>query len=65
MITIIKSGDNMAGIDEIVYTKENIDQAINTKEHYEVLNGLFIGNHTYEEYSVVRQVRLSKLIDVL
>jgi hypothetical protein len=40
-------------------------QAINTKEDYEILNGLTLGNKTYEEKETVRTVKVAKIIDML
>jgi hypothetical protein len=44
---------------------EYINQAVNTKEDYEILNGLTIGNKTYEEKETVRTVKVAKIIDML
>jgi len=58
-------GEDMVNVKELIYTQEKVDQAINTKEHVEVLNALFLGNHVYEEFTTERQVKLAKLIDML
>ena len=65
MITIIKSGDMMVNIKASIYSDDNIAKATNPKEEVEVLNGLFIGNHIYEQIATERQVKLAKLIDML
>ena len=41
------------------------NQAVNTKEDVEVLEALFLGNHTYEEKATIRQVKLAKLVDMI
>ena len=41
-----------------------ISDSRNTKEEYEVLNGLFMGNHMYEETKNLQDVKLSKIIDL-
>jgi len=53
----------MVDVKSLIYTQENVAQAINTKEQAEVLNGLFLGNHVYE--ATIRQNKLAKLIDML
>lgn len=55
----------MVDVKSLIYTQENVAQAINTKEQAEVLNGLFLGNHVYEEQATIRQNKLAKLIDML
>jgi len=42
-----------------------ISDTSNTKEEYEVLNGLFIGNYMFEERKSLEDVKLSKIIDLL
>jgi len=57
------TGENMGyAIDQFGDYKP---QAINTKEDVEVLEALFMGNHTYEEKAALRQVKMAKLIDML
>ncbi|DAZ85563.1 TPA_asm: hypothetical protein [Altiarchaeum virus] len=41
-----------------------IAQAINTKEDYEVLNGLFMGNHEAEEDHALRNLKFGKIVDM-
>lgn len=66
VIRHIEGGEDMVvDVKSLIYTQENVDQAINTKEQAEVLNGLFLGNHTYEEFTTIRQNKLAKLIDML
>lgn len=65
-MTDTTTGDNMAvDIKSLIYTNANTEQAINTKEEAEVLNGLFMGNYLYEERKTIRDVKLSKLIDMI
>jgi len=61
----VNRGEKMVNIKELIYTQEKVDQAINTKEHVEVLNALFLGNHIYEDFTTERQIKLAKLIDML
>jgi len=67
MIVISKQpgGDDMVNIKASVYSDDNIAKALNTKEEVEVLNGLTIGNHIYEQFATERQVKLARLIDML
>ena len=66
MIVISKDGGEiMVDIKSIIYTNENVAQATNNKEESEVLNGLFQGNYMYEERKTIRDVKLSKLIDMI
>jgi len=58
-------GEDMVDVKSLVYTQENVVQAINTKEQAEILNGLFQGNHLYESIATERMVRLAKIIDML
>ena len=44
---------------------ENKAQAINTKEDYNIVEGLFLGNKLYEEKETVRIVGLSKIFDMI
>jgi len=46
-------------------TQRNVDLAINTKESFEVLAELFIGNSLYETEKAVLDVKLTKIIDML
>jgi len=42
-----------------------ISDSRNTKEEYETLNGLFMGNYMFEERKGLKDVKLSKIIDLL
>jgi len=55
----------MVNIKASIYSDDNIAKATNPKEEVEVLNGLFIGNHIYEQIATERQVKLARLIDML
>ena len=59
----IKNGETMGYARDLF--GEYINQAVNTKEDYEILNGLTIGNKTYEEKETVRTVKVAKIIDML
>jgi hypothetical protein len=59
----IKTGETMGyALDTF---QEFKNQAVNTKEDVEVLEALFLGNHTYEEKATIRQVKLAKLVDMI
>ena len=52
-------------IKDLIYNENNVVLAQNTKEEYEVLNGLFQGNYAYEERKSLRDVKLAKIIDMI
>jgi len=52
-------------IKDLIYNQDNVAMAQNTKEEFEVLNGLFLGNYAYEERKSLRDVKLAKIIDML
>lgn len=43
---------------------KDIKEAINSKEDFEILNGLTQGNHAYEEIHALRCVKYAKIIDL-
>jgi len=49
------------------YTRkgDNVILAGNTKESYEVLVEIFLGNHLYEQNKAVHDVKMLKLIDMI
>ncbi|DAZ85565.1 TPA_asm: hypothetical protein [Altiarchaeum virus] len=55
------------GAEGITFSWEKIrqvnSQCINTKEDYEVLNGLFMGNHEANEIHSLRNLKHSKIIN--
>ena len=52
-------------IKSLIYNEGYVDAAQNTKEEYEVLNGLFQGNYAFEERKSLRDVKLAKIIDMI
>ena len=46
-------------------TKFNSELASNTKEDFEVLTELFVGNDLFEEAKAVHDVKLMKIIDMI
>jgi len=52
-------------IKDLIYSEANVAEAQNTKEEYEVLNGLFLGNYAYEERKSLRDVKFAKIIDMI
>jgi len=64
--TTNNEGGVMAGVDikSLIYTQENVEFSKNDKEEYEVLNGMFIGNYAFEERKTLRDLKLSKIIDM-
>ena len=55
----------VTSVKDLIYNDENVKLAQNTKEEFEVLNGLFQGNYAYEERKSLRDVKLAKIIDIL
>ena len=55
----------ITSVKDLIYNDENVKLAQNTKEEFEVLNGLFQGNYAYEERKALRDVKLAKIIDML
>ena len=46
-------------------TPRNVALAQNTKESYEVLAEIFAGNDMYEQDKIARDVKLTKMIDLI
>lgn len=46
-------------------TKKNARLAQNSKESYEVLAEIFAGNDLYEQEKIARDVKLTKMIDLI
>ena len=57
--------DSIVTQNKFVRTNENVDKAINTKEHYEVLSELFAGNHMWERDRISGEVKNMKILDTL
>jgi len=67
MVIVLKNGgeDMATNIKSLIYTQDYVDAATNTKEEYEVLNGLFQGNYAFEERKSLRDVKVAKIIDMI
>ena len=67
MVIVLKNGgeDMATNIKSLIYTQDYVDAATNTKEEFEVLNGLFQGNYAYEERKSLRDVKVAKIIDMI
>ena len=46
-------------------TQRNVNLAQNSKESYEVLAEIFAGNDMYEQDKIARDVKLTKMIDLI
>lgn len=45
--------------------EDNVKLAINTKEDFEILTELFVGNDLYEQAKALHDVKIMKIIDML
>ncbi len=52
-------------IQRFTRTARNVALAQNTKESYEVLAEIFAGNDMYEQDKIARDVKLTKMIDLI